>query len=263
MGGDASAQARQVAALARGADVVYLGEQHDNPVHHEHQHEILDALLEDGVRPALAFEMLDETQQAAVDRALAEASGPEDLDRRLDWTGRGWPDFAMYWPLFEVAQLERLPVIALDLAPAVVRRISREGLASTGDRAVALTSLLPADRAREQAVMQSIRDGHCGLLPESRLGPMVQAWHARNVTMARRLAAAVESGRPVVVIIGRGHQDPGGLPAQLARLRPGVRQLIVAMVEEPAGADGAGGDVVWVTPAVDRGDPCAGLRKPS
>jgi pheromone shutdown protein TraB len=94
---------------------------------------------------------------------------------------------------------------------------------------------------------------------------MVEAWHARNVTMARRLAAALERGRPVVVIVGRGHQDAGGLPDQLAELRPGTRQLVVSMVEAPPdrespAKDRIGANVVWLTPPIPRDDPCAPLR---
>ena len=96
---------------------------------------------------------------------------------------------------------------------------------------------------------------------------MVDAWHARNVTMARRIAAALDRGLIVVVIVGRGHQAAGGLPAQLAAARPGSRQLVVDMVEAPPDTGpegrrgGQAGDVIWLTPAVDRGDPCAGLRR--
>jgi uncharacterized iron-regulated protein len=266
---DASTAARQIAGLAGAADVVYLGEQHDNPADHAHQREILAALVAMGRRPALAFEMLDEEQQPLLDRAVAEARTAEELEQRLGWRSRGWPDFAMYWPLFDLAAREGLPVVALDLPPDVARRIAREGPASLGARAAALASLLPADEAREAAIALAIRDGHCGLLPEARLPAMVAAWHARNVTMARRIAAALERARPVVVIIGRGHQDAGGLPAQLDALRPGTRQLVVSMVELPAGerpgavAAAAGGDVLWLTPAVERDDPCAGLRRSS
>ena len=263
----AAATAREVARRARGADVIYLGEQHDNPAHHAHQGEILEALLVAGARPALAFEMLDEEQQPLLDQAVVEARTAGALEARLGWRARGWPDFAMYWPLFDLAARERLVVVALDLSPDVTRRIARDGLASLGPRAATLASRLPADGPREAAIARAIRDGHCGLLPEARLPAMVEAWHARNVTMARRLAAALERARPVVVIVGRGHQDAGGLPAQLGALRPGARQLVVSMVELPAGEGPASvaaetaGDVVWLTPAVERGDPCAGLRR--
>ena len=266
-GDDEGRAARAIADRARGADVVYLGEQHDNPTHHSHQRAVVEALVARGVRPALAFEMLEEDQQADVDQALAGTLSAGDLDERLRWRARGWPDIGMYQPLFEIAAREKLPVIALDLDPAVSRRIAREGLGSLGARAEGLASRLPADTAREEAIAGVIREGHCGLLPEARLPTMVDAWHARNVTMARRLAAALDRGLTVVVIVGRGHQAAGGLPAQLAALRPGTRQLVVDMIEAPpdtrpeAAVGAAAGDAIWLTPAVERGDPCAGLRR--
>lgn len=71
----------------------------------------------------------------------------------------------------------------------------------------------------------------------------------------------------MVVIIGRGHQAAGGVPAQLETLRPGTRQLVVEMLEvasgekaEDAAREGTG-DIVWLAPAVERPDPCAGLRQ--
>ena len=96
---------------------------------------------------------------------------------------------------------------------------------------------------------------------------MVDAWHARNVTMARRLAAALDRGLTVVVIVGRGHQAAGGLPPSSPPLRPGSRQFVVDMIEAApdarpeAMADAASGDAIWLTPAVERGDPCAALRR--
>lgn len=96
---------------------------------------------------------------------------------------------------------------------------------------------------------------------------MVESWHARNVTIARRLVVALGRATPVVVIIGRGHQEPGGVPAQLAVLRPGTRQLVVELREVAPGevaeaaARGATADVVWLTPAVERPDPCLPLRR--
>ncbi len=265
--GDSAAQAGAVAARARGAEVIYLGEEHDNPYHHIHQHQILEAMLAAGARPALAFEMLDIGQQGTVDRAVSERLGPQRLADRLHWKARGWPDFEMYWPLFELAERYGLDVVAADLDPAVARRIAREGLAVAGAERAGLASLLLPDAGREAKIARTIRDAHCGLLPESQLPSMVEAWHARNVTMARRISQALERHRQVVVIVGGGHQGPGGLPAQLEALRPGTRQLVVEMAEESAAGDSGGlsapADIAWITPAVERPDPCAPLRRPA
>jgi uncharacterized iron-regulated protein len=260
---DVDASARLVAARARRAEVVYLGELHDNPQHHAIQVRILEALLGDGARPAVAFEMVPETRQAALEALVGSDAGPLEVDRQLGWKAQGWPDFAMYWPLFELARRHGLPVVGADLDPAVTRRISRDGLGAAGEDPARLRSALPDDPARDQAIARRIRAAHCDRIGESRAVRMLESWYARNVVIARRLSGALQRAPQVVVIIGRGHQSPGAVPEQLEALRRGSRQLVVAFVEVEDGAPdapppGTTADVVWLTPARPRPDPCRG-----
>src|SRR5207249_4973242 len=132
----------------------------------------------------------------------------------------------MYWPLFDAARRQALAVLALDLDPALARQIARAGLAPLGAYGARLASRLQPDPGREAAIARTIQEAHCNALPESRLPSMVESWHARNVTMARRLADALPRTGQVVVIIGRGHQAPGAVPDQVEALRPGTRQLV-------------------------------------
>ena len=265
---DSAALARLVAARATHAQIVYLGESHDNPHHHLGQARVLEAMLVGGARPALAFEMLAQDQQPAVDAAMLESVDPAALAKRLGWEERGWPNFEMYRPLFDLARRYGLPVVAIDLSQPVVRRISREGLAAlpVHEQRV-LASRLALDAERERGLARDIAAAHCGLLPAAAVPGMVDAWHARNVTMARLIIKALERAPQVVVIVGRGHQAPGGLADQVEALQPGTRQLIVDLVEAGEGtSDGAtpdsgvDGRIVWPNPPVERPDPCAPFR---
>ena len=101
---DHEAAARGVAERARDAEVVYLGELHDNPVIHVAQATILRAMVARGARPALAFEMVAEGDQAELTAAVRSAAPADEVGRRLRWAELGWPDFQMYWPLFELAR---------------------------------------------------------------------------------------------------------------------------------------------------------------
>ncbi len=261
---DPAALARLVAARAVRAQVVYLGESHDNPRHHADQARVLEAMLAGGARPVLAFEMLAQDQQPAVDAAMLEPADSAALAKRLEWSLRGWPDFEMYRPLFDLARRYRLTVIALDLPRPAVRRIAGEGLAALapGERS-RVASRLARDDNRERLIAREIETAHCGLLPAAAVPRMVEAWHARNVTMAQRILEALERAAQVVVIVGRGHQSPGGLADQVEALRPGTRQLIVDFVEtEERASDLAVSEnrIVWPGPPLDRPDPCAPLR---
>jgi len=257
---DLAASARLVAARARPAEVVYLGELHDNALHHAIQARILEEMLAGGAGPAVAFEMMPETRQPSLDGAVRGSGGPADVERELAWAAQGWPDFTMYWPLFELARRHGLPVVAADLDPAVTRRISRNGLGAAGEDPARLRSALPDDPARDRAIARRIRAVHCDRISESRAIHMLESWYARNVVIARRIADALSRTPQVVVIIGRGHQSPGGVPEQLDALRPGTRQLVVTLVEGESGPPpGATGDVVWLTPSRPRPDPCLSL----
>ena len=267
---DPTVVARRIAARARLAQVVYVGESHDNPHHHLDQSRVLEAMLAGGARPTLAFEMLDQGQQAAVDGAMGGSASPAALATLLEWHERGWPAFEMYWPLFDLARRDGLPIVALDLDRSSVRRIAKAGLGVLpADELRLLASRLAPDARREQGIARDIEAAHCGLLPAGAVPGMVDAWHARNVAMARRILQALERAPQVVVIAGRGHQAPGGLADQVEALRPGTRQLIVDFVEAGRGeTDQVVPDtrtvwrIVWPRPPVERPDPCAPLRHP-
>ena len=79
------------------ADVVILGEVHDNPTHNSHQARAVAAL-----RPAaLVFEMLS-PEQAGLAMGLPRGDA-QALGQALQWQDSGWPDFAMYHPIFTAA----------------------------------------------------------------------------------------------------------------------------------------------------------------
>src|SRR3990167_4004475 len=104
-------------AGANKANVLLLGETHDNPLHHELQQKLLKARLESAARPAsipalmpaLMMEQIDAESQPALDQALAGSnrdealSGVTSLIRFADWEA--------YQPFLAIAVDNKLPVI--------------------------------------------------------------------------------------------------------------------------------------------------------
>jgi uncharacterized iron-regulated protein len=67
-----------------------------------------------------------------------------------------------------------------------------------------------------QAQMEDVREGHCGLLPESQLLPLARAQIARDRSLARAVAQLALPGKTAVLITGSHHADTAlGVPLHL------------------------------------------------
>lgn len=238
-----------------GADVVFLGEQHDNPAHHARQARI----VEDLAPVALVFEMLTAEQAARVSPELIADEAA--LEAVLGWEDSGWPDFSMYHPIFLAAPDAAYFGAAIPRDEA--RRVMSDGIVAVfGDSAAryGLGSALPAEQqARREALQMA---AHCDALPETMLPMMVSIQRLRDAALARAaLEALDETGGPVVVITGNGHaRKDWGAPAALARAAPDVRVASLGQGEKAFGAPEGGFDRVEIAADVDRGDPCAAFQ---
>src|SRR5574341_625931 len=138
-----------VARLA-GADFLLLGERHDNPDHHILQAEVLRSMIAAGRRPAVGFEMLGLDDAPAIAGYLAAA--PNDaagLGRAVNWNERGWPDWAMYQVIAEVALAAKLRIVPTDLPLGTARMMRSTGLAALEPR---LTRALGLDGPLSEAM---------------------------------------------------------------------------------------------------------------
>lgn len=238
------------------AQIVILGEIHDNPVHHLHQAELVARW-----KPAaVVFEMITAAQAKSaqsVDRNDAAA-----MALALQWAGSGWPDYAMYHPVFAgsgAAQLYGAAMIRAD-----VRRAIDEGAAAVfGAQAADYGLVEPLADSEQSAREADQMTAHCNGLPPEMLAGMVEAQRLRDAAFARTaLAALRKTGGPVVVITGSGHADTvRGIPAALAVAAPNVTVFSIGQVEGDPGANPPF-DRWIVTSPMARGDPCAAFAKP-
>ncbi|MGI1660677.1 ChaN family lipoprotein [Palleronia sp. KMU-117] len=236
------------------ADIVVLGEVHDNPVHHAHQ-----AIAVEAIAPrAIVFEMLSPDQAGRITPALL-ASEPA-LGAVLGWDAAGWPDFGMYYPVFLAARGAAFRGGTETVAAA--RQAVRDGAAAVfGEGAEAFALDRPLPEVERALRIEEQRVAHCDALPDDLLPGMVEAQRLRDAWLARAtLAAHAETGGPVVVITGNGHaRTDWGVPALLAAAAPGLSVLSVGQYEEAA--DAAPPFDLWlVTEAAARADPCKDLR---
>jgi len=243
-----------VACAAAAQDVLVIGEVHDNPAHHRVQAERV-ARLGPG---AIVFEMLTPEQARAI--TPDNRTDPAALAQALDWAASGWPDFAMYFPIFAAAPDARIHGAGLtrDQARAVMKEGGQGPMRDVAAR-YGLDRPLPADQQAAREALQ--KRAHCNALPDDMLPGMVRIQRLRDALLARAaLNAYRESGGPVAVITGNGHaRRDWGMPALLARVAPGLDIHVIGQTEDGAPLDGDF-DEILSAPAPEREDPCAAFR---
>ncbi|WP_037316972.1 ChaN family lipoprotein [Ruegeria halocynthiae] len=237
-----------VAAAMAAADIVILGETHDNPRHHVIQAEALKAIAPS----AVVWEMVtEEGAQRLADKAVSD---PEELSRILRWLESGWPPLSMYYPVFQATDA---PIYGAMVPRAAARAAMERGAATAlgADAArFGLTVPLPAEEQAEREADQLA--AHCNAIPAEVLPQMVAIQRLRDAVLARAILRAMdETGGPVGVITGNGHaRRDRGIPTFLSRLRPGLKVFVLGQSEDGV-VDGEF-DAVIDSPAIDREDPC-------
>ncbi|WP_304304506.1 ChaN family lipoprotein [Pseudacidovorax intermedius] len=231
------------------AQVLILGEQHDADAHHALERETVQQLAARQRLAAVALEMADSGRSTA---ALPPTATEAQARAALAWNERAWP-WAAYGPVVMAAVGAGVPVLGANLPRARMKDAMAD---------VSLDAQLPPPAW--QAQVAAVRDGHCGLLPESQMQPMTRIQVARDREMARTVAQAAQAAAPsrvVLLVTGAGHADPAlGVPQHLPT---DMTVRSVRMAAGGAGADRQRFDALWATPAVPPKDYCAELRKPA
>jgi uncharacterized iron-regulated protein len=267
----------QVLGALRG--YVLLGEKHDNPDHHALQARLLRAMVLAGKKPVVAFEMFDGDDQPVIESSRREH--PRDaasLAVAVSWEKSGWPPWADYAPIAQLALDADLPIVATGLPRSKMRAMMKPAAPATDGGAPGAAEPLdegtPLTPEQEASLRDELRESHCGHLPDSRVGAMLRFQRARDAAMANALIAATNAAHreDAVLVAGTGHtrRDRGAGRDLLARdpKRPLV-SIAFAEVEanknDPAGyaprwnASALPFDFVWFTPRATDEDPCAGF----
>lgn len=240
----------------QSADVLILGEIHDNPDHHRIQAQLIAE-----TRPkAVVFEMLTPAQAALVNASdLADLSS---LGRAIGWDAAGWPDFSLYAPVF--AQLDGKTAIGAAAPRQEVHAAFDKGAAAVfGPDASRFGLDQPLAKSEQDDRMALQFDAHCNAMPLEMMGGMVEAQRFRDAFFTKQtLNALARHGAPVVVITGNGHaRRDWGMPAIISLAAPEVSVISVGLLEPDATVGPAQYDIQFTAPAPQRADPCAAFAK--
>ena len=230
-----------LADLAR-ADVVFVGEQHDDPNTHRLELAVLEGLLRRHVPLVIAMEMFERDVQPVLERYLAGTSTEEQFLK----DSRPWPRYATdYRPIIEFARVHHVPVIASDVPRRIASDVSKNGLGSVdalgADRSLAARQLQCPTNGEYYDRFLDAMGGH----PPSGdpKAADIQATNDRfyfaqclkDETMGESIAQAFEQNTAQHVTIvhfnGAFHSDYAqGTAAAARRRRQGRRVAVVTMI---------------------------------
>jgi uncharacterized iron-regulated protein len=227
------------------ADVVFVGEQHDDPNTHRLEAAMLDGLRRRGVPVTLSLEMFERDTQTGLDTYLAGGIAEEEFLK----TSRPWPRYATdYRSLVEMAKAQGWPVIASNVPRRHALSVAKAGLS-------ALDGLPSTERAWVAVDLQCPRDvyfdrfsdtmsghqkpsaGEKPSSPPSEEQRSTTEWYyfsqcVKDETMAEAIAAGFERyGRTLVVHVnGAFHSDFSLGTAERVRRRLSDRRVAVVSV---------------------------------
>lgn len=265
---------RELAEAVNHAQWVLVGEVHPNPDHHRLQATVLAAVVDSGKQPTVVWEMIPSARQAELD-AWSNAENPDAaaLGQTLEWSTSGWPAWSFYQPIAQVAATSRLKMMGTALPRDTMMTIGRKGADGMEDKLRAQLHLdIMLDEQAQAGLMESLREGHCGLMPDEALAPMSVAQRARDGAMASAMLSEDIHG-PSVLIAGNGHvRKDWGVGSLLSQLSPEAELLSIAQIEVQAERfdpdeyfeqhdAGSGYDLLVFTPKAEVKDYCAELRK--
>lgn len=223
---------------AAGADVVFLGELHDDAVAHAIQFEIFKSIFakyNKDRRVVLSLEMFERDVQTVVDEYLKGLIS----ENHFMLNSRPWGNFKTdYKPLFDLAKENKLEVIAANAPRRYVNMVSRNGRGSLDALSPLAKSWLPplpyAEASEAYAAkFRSLMGGS----PESMMGleNILSSQSLWDASMAYWIAQSLAKDKRglVVHLNGSFHTESRlGTVEHLSKYKPGAKSIVVTMRTE-------------------------------
>jgi uncharacterized iron-regulated protein len=197
----------------RQAQVIFVGEFHDHPGHHQAQLAIIDALDNDDRPLAIGLEMFRRDSQEDLDVWSEGKSSVADFMQAFNENWGMWP---VYSEIFMHARDEKLKLIGLNITRAITRKVARNGYnsLSSEERLLLGNVQCEVNQAYGEYIRQAM-GGHGGHGDQYLY--FCEAQLLWDTVMARNLVDFLKENPDfrVVVLTGSGHAWKFGIPRQL------------------------------------------------
>ncbi len=206
------------------ANVVYLGELHDDPDVHTAQLSYIQALFERDPDLAIGMEMFQRPFQAVLDDYIAGDLSELELLEQTEYEERWGFNWDFYAPILQFAQTHQIPVLALNTPQEITRKVATQGLSSLIgsdlDWIPSLEQITLEDPAYRQYLFEIYSSFHEGIGHSDGFNRFFEAQVLWDETMADRISTYLQANpdQSVVVLVGQGHVIYDyGIPSRVER----------------------------------------------
>lgn len=221
---------QQLTAQAMAADLVLVGEVHDNPATHDLQLSVISSLAAKKLPMAIGLEVMEAASQQQLDEWV-DGKLSEEQFRAI--FAKNWSyDWRLYRDVFIFARDNKIPVIGLNVPKEVVIKVSRKGYKSLSDE---------EKKRFPQGTNGDLDNPHTEFLKRSFQGLFnnvangrvfeffCEAQTVRNSGMAMNLAQYTRKNpkTKVVVVAGIWHAVKNAIPEQLQRSGSKLTSVVI------------------------------------
>jgi len=215
------------------ADIVFVGEVHDVPQHHELELRVIRAMRASRARLTVGLEMFRKDSQKDLDAWVAGSLPLKQfLPIYYDNWRQPWPN---YREILTFARRQRVPLLGLNIDDDITEAVAENGFASLS--ALQKRQLPPGiscdiDPTYKEFIRKAYA-GHAGSA-DKKFQNFCEAQMVWDKAMAWSLISYLDRnpGRTVVVLAGVGHAWRRGIPEQVARQSGYNSRIIMPIVPD-------------------------------
>jgi len=221
---------QQLTAQAEAAELVLVGEVHDNPAVHDLQLAVVHYLNAKKLPLAIGLEVMQSDSQQQLDDWVNGKLSEEDFREVFS---KNWSyDWRLYRDIFILARDNKIPMVGLNVPKELVKKVSRQGYKALTDE---------EKKKLPQGTNCDLNNPHTLFLEKSFQGLFTnvtngrvfeyfcQAQTLRNSGMAANIAQYAKKNpkTKIVVLAGIWHAVKNAIPEQLARNGSKMTSIVI------------------------------------
>jgi uncharacterized iron-regulated protein len=209
----------EIIADLKKARLVFVGELHDQELHHQAQLAVIRRLYESGVPVAVGLEMFRRDSQAQLDRWV-KGEIREESFQKIFFDNWSLP-WNLYHDILVFARDHKIPLVGLNVPRETTRQIAREGFASLTPEQLGDMPAVSCvvDDAYAAFIRRSLGMHAHGEMSFTRFCEAQLFWDTAMAWNALRFLKDHPSST-MVVVAGSGHAWKRGIPAQVTTRTP-------------------------------------------